>query len=293
MLQTIRKYARNSSLVRKFISYYLVPSGVFDKRFMNIPLSQEWSNRLAETVKCIDNKYIARVANAGKIIRGKQVMHNGLLINLGSYYGPEVARILHDNKGVHEPQEERVFSEVLKVMPEGATMIELGAFWSFYSMWFNKEVVNGQNYMIEPSAFNMGQGQRNFKLNGMTGHFTNAFIGKEKGRVEGVQVICIDEFVREHDIHFIDVLHSDIQGFEYDMLQGSVETFDSAKVGYVFISTHTNEVHDKCKEFLIDYKFNILANVNLDETYSQDGLIVGRAPYYEGIQSISLDLKGI
>jgi hypothetical protein len=44
-------------------------------------------------------------------------------------------------------------------------MIELGAFWSFYSMWFNKEVENAINYMVEPDSFNLGQGKRNFKLN--------------------------------------------------------------------------------------------------------------------------------
>jgi hypothetical protein len=155
VIQKIRILARKNLAIRKLIAFYLVPTGLFDKVLLNKPLDRIWQERLRITISSPDNQYIKRVKNAGDVVKGKQIMHNGIVINLGSYYGPEVARILKENKGVHEPQEERVFQEVLDVLPKDAVMIELGAFWGFYSMWFKSKITNGINYLIEPDSFNL------------------------------------------------------------------------------------------------------------------------------------------
>ncbi|AEI50306.1 FkbM family methyltransferase [Runella slithyformis] len=291
MIDWIRKQARNNILIRKFIAYYLAPSGWFDSFIMNGKLDTNWQHRLDLTVACPDNAYINRVANAGKVQKGKQIMHNGLRINLGSYYGPEVAKILLANSGVHEPQEERVFDLVLQQMPEGAVMVELGAFWSFYSMWFQKTVKGARNFMVEPDNFNIGCGKRNFKLNKMKGTFLEAFVGKESGVFEGKPVICVDNIMYNYKLSFIHLLHSDIQGFELDMLQGAQKSITSNKIGYCFISTHTNEIHYQCIEFLRENNFEIISNVDIWQTYSEDGIIVARHKTYPGLMPISVSLK--
>ena len=291
MIQTIRKQVRKFSFLRNFVAHKLVPLGFMDGYFKNYQLSEIWTERLNDTLNCSDNKFIPRVENAGSIKNGKQYMHNGLRINLGSYYGPEVAKILYDNKGVHEPQEERVFTEILKEMTQNATMIELGSFWSFYSMWFNKEVKDANNFMIEPSAFNMQAGIGNFKLNSMKGDFTNAFIGKSSSNYNTTPTVCIDDFVQNKNIDHIDILHSDIQGFEHDMLLGAEKIFSDKKVNFVFISTHSNEVHYKCLDFLKQKDFFIISNCDKDNTFSEDGLIVAHAPHVAYNKTIAVSQK--
>jgi len=180
MLQTIRRIGQKNPLIRNFLGYHLASSGLFDKVILNYKLSESWKKRIDEVLSSPDNDFIPRSENAGKIKNGKQTMHNGLKIHLGSYYGPEYSQMLLLNKGVHEPQEERVFLEALKTIPSGAVMIEMGAFWSFYSMWFNSKIQNGRNFMIEPDAFNMGHGKRNFKLNRLKGEFVQAFVGRKQ-----------------------------------------------------------------------------------------------------------------
>ena len=155
MLNQIRSLAKKNLAIRKFIAYYLAPSGFFDGIITKMKIHPDFERRIKEVVACPDNFKIPRVPNAGEIIKGKQLMHNGLKINVGSYYGPEVAQQLKINKGVHEPQEELVFSEVLKHIKSNSTMIELGAFWSFYSMWFHSHVPNAKNFMVEPDPFNI------------------------------------------------------------------------------------------------------------------------------------------
>ena len=291
MISWLRSIAKKNLTVRKFIGYTLASSGLFDSYFRNYNVSHVWKMRINNVLSSPDNQFIPKVHDAGKIVRGKQIMHNGLLIHLGSYYGPEYSKMLLLSKGVHEPQEERVFLEVLKTIPSGAIMVEMGAFWSFYSMWFQKEISKSVNYLIEPDSFNLGQGKRNFQLNHMKGQFIQAFVGSKSSSDENGTTICVDDLVSKHSIPFIHMLHSDIQGYEYEMLLGAETTFRENKIGYVFISTHSNELHYKCMDYLLGKNFIIIASADLDETFSEDGLIAARAPYFEGVDAIRISKK--
>jgi hypothetical protein len=291
LLDKIRVFARSSLVLRKFIAFNLTPSGFFDNVILNYKLNDTMQRRLDETCASPDNAKIPRVEKAGEVVKGKQIMHNGIKINLGSYYGPEIARILFNNKGVHEPQEEYVFSIVLKSIPEGATMIEMGSFWSFYSMWFQKVIPKAKNFMIEPDPFNIVSGKKNFRLNRFKGNFTQAFVGGKSGKIDGIKMVSVDDFVDDKKIEFIHILHSDIQGFEYDMLQGAQKTIDAKRIGYIFLSTHTNELHYQCLDFLKSAGFKIIATADLNQTYSEDGLIVARAESMQGEDRIEISLN--
>jgi hypothetical protein len=291
MLSKLRQLLRQNLFLRKLAGYHLASSGLFDNYFKNYQLSTEWKKRLQLILDSSDTAHIEKVPGAGIIRKGKQVMHNGLNIYLGSYYGPEYSVVLQSSKGVHEPQEERVFQEVLKQIPANATMLELGAFWGFYSMWFNQSVKGAENFLVEPDSFNLGQGKRNFKLNSMKGNFIQAFVGEKSTGDGDTKTLCVDDIIEQNGIDFLDMLHSDIQGYEYDMLKGATKLFDAKKVGYVFISTHSNEVHYKCLEFLKVRQFEVIASADLDETYSEDGLIAARAPYYPGIAPLDISKR--
>ena len=82
MIQQIRILNRKLPLIRKLVSYNLAPSGLFDKAILNYPISREWEKRIKEVLDCPDTEKIETVENAGCINRGKQIMHNGLKINL-------------------------------------------------------------------------------------------------------------------------------------------------------------------------------------------------------------------
>lgn len=253
---------------------------------------EEWSIRLKNVLSSPDNKYISRVKNAGSFDGDNLVMHNGLKIYPISYYGNSILKMLIENKGVHEPQEERVFDEVLKTIPENAVMIELGSYWAFYSMWFYNTIRNAKCYMVEPELANLKFGKKNFRINGMKGSFNHGYISNKSFISKtGDRFIGVDDFVKDKNIDFVDILHSDIQGFELNMLKGATELFKSNKVGYVFISTHSNSIHHDCIDFLKKYEFIIVAEANLDESYSMDGLIVAKALNYKGLNKVDISKK--
>src|SRR4051812_21439086 len=151
-------------------------SNYYKKNHLTEPENEAWKLRMDDVLRCADNKDIPRVAEAGKITGAIQLMHNGLKIRVGSYYGQSLSELLTMNKGVHEPQEEKVFAEVIKYVPDNSVMIELGAYWSFYSMWWFSKIKNAGCYMIEPDDTAINFGKSNFQLNKMKGDFTNAFI---------------------------------------------------------------------------------------------------------------------
>ena len=247
-----------------------------------------WNERIQNVLNAGDNEYIPRNEKAGQLIGDELIMHNGLRIDPMSYYGLALMKMLIENGGVHEPQEEKIFQEVLKALkPESPlNMLELGAYWSFYSMWLLSLFPQAKCFMVEPDKKNLYYGKQNFKINGFTGQFVQAGIGKavNKSRL----ITTVDEQCQTHNIEFLDILHSDIQGYELEMLEGSQKMLSENRIGYAFISTHSNELHDACRDHLLGFEFEEVASANLDESWSWDGILVMKAPHYEGLNHVEI-----
>jgi len=89
--------------------------------------------RIEMTMRCRDADCVPKAHNAGAVITEPdgtrvQIMHNGIKVLAGGYYGDWMQDLITRCKGHHEPQEEVVFHEILKYIQPTATMIELG--WS-------------------------------------------------------------------------------------------------------------------------------------------------------------------
>jgi FkbM family methyltransferase len=256
--------------------------------------------RIKTTISCKDCEYIPKVENAGKIIDNYQIMHNGVKVLHGGYHGDWMAEIIEILKGHHEPQEEKAFYEIIKNIDDGGTMIELGSNWAYYSTWFNNSIKNATNIMIEPTDKKLETGKQNFKINKMKGNFEKGFISDSSmenavfvdwdGKKYTMNRYCIDDIVEKYNLKKVDVVHSDIQGAELEMLHGSVDSILKNKIKYFVISTHSDHIHNSCIEFLKKYKFNIVCEHSVSESYSADGLIV--ASFEENI-NINISKKGI
>jgi FkbM family methyltransferase len=239
--------------------------------FINKQINNEkginFKKRFIDILSDPNNLLIKRVKNAGKIIDDNYViMHNGIKVSKNGYYG-SFSKCLTLNYGCHEPAEERMFQEVLLDIQDNATMIELGSYWSFYSIWFNKRIKNAKNYCIEPDSNNMEVGIRNCNLNNVKVDFTQGFIGNNN--------IKISNFVLEKNIDYIDILHSDIQGYELQLLEDIIPLLNENKIKYIFVSTHSNTLHYDCLELLKKCNYRIIASADFEkETFCFDGIIV-------------------
>jgi hypothetical protein len=258
----------------------------------------DWGNRVRDALACPDNAYIPRVASAGKIENGQLIMHNGLRVHELSYDGEGPRDLMKRNRGVHEPQEERLFMEVLKSLPPGSTMLELGSYWAFYSMWFYREVPDARCFCVEPASRNIQMGKDNFALNFSPQPrvvFEQAFAGSADNSAAltgSIPTVSVDGFLAKHKIERLAILHADTQGHELDVLLGAKNSLSRKVTDYVFLSTHTNELHRRCLEELRSKEYRILADIDLLETFSFDGLIVGQSPTLPETPFCKLSLKG-
>lgn len=249
----------------------------FNYFFPSYTQSDTWKKRTALVLQSPDNERIPRAEHAGELFNDHQRMHNGLKITLGSYYDYGNTILLQKNKGVHEPQEEYIFQEILKRIPEGSTMIELGSYWAFYSMWFASFIKDARCFMIEPDPHKINFGQLNFKLNKLKGTFLSGFIS-DAYKKASVPQYSVDYLMKHFKLDNLAILHSDIQGYEVNMLKGATDVLKNRKVDYIFISTHSNALHLECISILKANDYSIVCDADLDGSYSSDGLIVASSP---------------
>lgn len=235
--------------------------------------AEAWRPRIADVLACPDNAKLEHHREAGRVRRGVQTMFNGVRVTAGGYYGPNVTRMLRLNRGSHEPQEELVFAEVLRRLAPGGRMVELGAYWGFYSLWFAKEIPNSRVWLVEPDRANLQVGKRNFSINAMSGSFCNAAVGATSAEGDPAQV-CVDDFLRRNGIEHLEILHADIQGAEVDMLKGAQASLSAKAIDFIFISTHGEDLHRDCVEALLGHDYEVPVSVRPAQSYSFDGLIV-------------------
>lgn len=250
--------------------------------------------RAALTISCRDSDVIPKHSEAGQVetdADGKQwqVMHNGLRVEYGCYHGQYMADIITALRGHHEPQEELAFWQILQRLSGAPTMVELGSFWAYYSLWFRRTFPQGRNCMYEPDATHLAAGQRHFAKNDFVGYFeqvaagmdgTASFMDETLNVMRTVPTKSVTTICRERDIEFLDLLHMDVQGAELSALIGTKPLIAQGKLRFVFVSTHHHLIsgdpltHQKCLYWLKDHGAHILCEHAVNESFSGDGLIV-------------------
>jgi hypothetical protein len=232
--------------------------------------------RFREVISDPLNLLIARVPQAGFVdAAGCVVLHNGHRVPVsgpGAYYG-EFSELLVLNRGVHEPLEEYCFQTLLsRLQTPEPVMIELGAYWAHYSMWLQQRFPGARCVMVEPSAANLQCGRNNFARHGYQGEFIQAFVG--------ATAFQIDRWRAERAIGHLDILHADIQGYEGEMLDGAEGTLSRAQADYVFISTHSETLHQAVVERLGRWSYRVEVSSGVDtHTTSWDGFVLASSPH--------------
>lgn len=166
----------------------------------------EEARRIFMTVSCSDSDEITKVNGAGgtRDENGQrvQMMHNGLVVKEGGYFGGWMTEIIRTLRGHHEPQEELVFDRIIKRLQMDGTspvMIELGSFWTYYGLWFCQALRSARVVALEPDPAYLEVGRRNAELNGFTDQVT--FFHAAVGNVPGQKLeFCATSDGREYEV---------------------------------------------------------------------------------------------
>lgn len=232
------------------------------------------------------NEAIEKSPNAGEIVTVKGVecvnMYNDIKVSRQGYYG-NFSDILLLNNGIHEPSEEYVFQQVLSAIKKpNPIMYELGSYWCFYSMSFLKKFQLGVSVCVEAGKSEMSVGIENMALNDFSAIFLNQKVGWNDD--------CWS--VDKNAFHpRIDILHSDIQGYELEMLLRAENYFNRRYIDYVFVSTHSQYLHEECTKYILSKGYHLVADVDFQNTFCEDGIIVAQNP--EMTEKLSFSLPKI
>ena len=226
--------------------------------------------------------------------RRVQVMHNGMLIDEGCYHGAWMTEIIRNLRGHHEPQEELAFHAVverLKADTPAPVMVELGSFWAYYSLWAKTANPETRCVCVEPDPSNLEVGRRNFELNDVPATFVHAAVGTPHGATAKIRtesdnalrptpLVSLEGLMRDQGLERIDLLLSDIQGAETELLTGARELLRSGRVRFLVVSTHHHLItgdpltHQRCVELLREAGAHVITEHSVLESCSGDGLIV-------------------
>lgn len=256
------------------------------------PLTVE--ERVEMTSSCKDTDQIPKVADAGKVqlINGQmvQTMHEGSKVVAGGYYGEWMTRIIENLRGHHEPQEELAFHHILRHIRPGTLMVELGAFWAYYSNWYLGAVPGSTAVCVEPDKKNLECGRRNLALNGREALLINACIGelylpsvtiRRESDQKTVDVPChnLESLLEVLEGRPIELLHIDAQGAELPFLSSASGAIERGLVRFLIVSTHHESIsgspytHQDCLQEILAMGGTILTEHSVEESFSGDGLI--------------------
>jgi len=211
------------------------------------------------------NELIEKVPNAGFVRNGIVTMYNGIKVYQNCYYD-SFSDIFWLNKGIHEPQEEYIFNEIISKLDKPKVMVELGSYWAFYSLSMKAKHPECVCYCVEPSLEGLEKGKENFKLNKYDALFFNELVG--------TGYLKLDDWILPQ----IDILHCDIQGYEFEMLQGAYKLLYEQKINYIFLSLHTQDLFYSCLKSLKNFDYHIIFQVDMIDTFCEDGIIVASSP---------------
>lgn len=254
-------------------------------------------DRVKMTISCRDTDAIDKVPDAGSVVdsdEGRvQIMHNGLRVVAGGYHGEWMERIICELRGHHEPQEELVFHALLAYCRPGSLFVELGAFWSYYSLWFLQAIPRSTAICVEPDPKNLEMGRRNAALNGYadriqfvpgwvgeTAASSHEAVAESVGKPVALKRLDMTSIADLAGGRAVEMLHIDAQGAEFGFLRSMATATKTGKVRFLVVSTHHVSIsgspttHADCMAEIVRQNGKILCEHGVEESFSGDGLIV-------------------
>jgi FkbM family methyltransferase len=178
-------------------------------------------------------------------------------------------------RNVHEMDEEDLFTETVRVLPMDACFVNIGSAIGYYPILAKRLSPTLCIHAVEPLERHRAFFLENIQLNGFTpGDFIihtegissangqAIFIDKGFGSVIDrtnkskrnfktfvVKTLTLDCLLARIG-RVVDLLLMDIQGFEWEALQGASIRLQQGDVKRFFIGTHGCAIHERCRELI-------------------------------------------
>ena len=212
-------------------------------------------------------------------------------------------------------QEIEIFSKILNNIDNknNPIMIEIGSFWSVWSLFFRQKYPSGKNILIELGKRQLYVGVRNFLNNNFDfeyyhGGFNIESSGTFINKMSDIEYdpildpgINVDELIlndlelnlkfkdlnltgdnldfnkiyKDNKLDIIDLLHMDIQGSELSLIRDIIEYISNKKILNIIIATHSVQIHQEIISILNTNNYEVIINQGYG-TIGGDGYIYAK-----------------
>lgn len=139
---------------------------------------------------------------------------------------------------------------------------------------FNDNNINLHNLAV-------GSNSGNFKFNEYSWSALNSFLKRAYGTAKIietylVEVVTIDEFCKNNDISYINLLKTDTEGYELNVLKGASKMMEQNRIQFVYVEVFFNENYvgqssfGDIYNFLLEKRFEFVRFY--DVFYTDEGL---------------------
>ena len=96
----------------------------------------------------------------------------------------------------------------------------------------------------------------------------------------------LDSFLKSRGLSHVTLLHVDIQGCEAELFGGGHDTLNKGLVDYLFVSTHSQELHQRIMGDLAKFGYRIEVSSDFEnDTTSYDGFVFASSQHAKQIFS--------
>jgi len=157
-------------------------------------------------------------------------------------------------------------------------IFDVGANIGLFSLWASKNNQESRIYSFEPNPDTYSRLERNIRLNyfdnisphqlavtsktGLSNFkkcqntWVSTITNTENTDTVKVNTVPIDDFVKENSINSIDLIKIDVEGSEFNVLKGSINTLKI--IERIILEYHSKELQRNCLDFLCTNGFEIV-----------------------------------
>jgi FkbM family methyltransferase len=216
------------------------------------------------------------------------------------WVGEDLIEYIMMVRGMNDPLETRAYLDILaKLVDEPIIVLEAGAGGGQFSLHALRYHPNARAVLVEAHPRHYMVTCDHMRLNNVTdrSEVIYAAVAAEEGKLIRfrsdagygsfvdpagdiwVPTVSVASLMRDLEISYLDILHMDVQGAEIDVLQGAKQWLAKFRIGYLFIGTHTEQLHEECKQILNTHGYVLVIDVSpANSAIGNDGFILARSP---------------
>ena len=174
---------------------------------------------------------------------------------------------------------EEVVLSLQKTDKPQLTMVELGSNQAYYTLLFKAickiEKRANLTLCVEPNPSHLRRTNIHLQINSFLSHVSDVIVGDYDNIKKDLDdsslpggseflltnkrpIMSLEKLVELYRLRELDILQCDVDHSEWSVIKSSEELFKNKQIKHIFLGTHSEKLHDRCKDFLIEcgYKLN-------------------------------------